>query len=210
LRRFADLSIRPSNMKVLTEMMKFAQEKLEIGLLGIEAGGLCDAAREVGKRFGVEVLCRAVLRGETRRDIARQLSKLRGRDLVKVVEIRTLDVARYAAVKDEIDVLRFEPEAFRYIDKSQSRLIRDGGNKPVEISLAGILKDPSKLPKVLVALRRSFSLGIDVILVSDATRIAELIHPRGMAGIASLAGIPGDLALSYVSTVPFTLLNRPP
>ncbi len=209
MRAFADLSVRPKDPSALESIIRFASEKLEISLLGIEKGPLYERGLEISKEYDLDIICREVIRGISRRDVGRALARMRrGSDCIKVVEVKTLDIARYAAVKSGVDIIRMEPEAFKFIDKSEARLIREGGNKPIEISLRSVLKDPRSLPKLLNAIAKAFVYNIDIILVSDATEVFELVHPRSAAGIASLAGIPGDLALSYVSTVPFRAIAK--
>jgi ribonuclease P/MRP protein subunit RPP1 len=211
MRRFVDLSIKPQGLNELKEIIDFASRFLEISVLGLERGALCDEGKRIARDYGVDIVCRITLKGETRRDIAKGLSKYRKvRDFIRVVEVRTLDVARYAAVKEGVDVIRFEPEAYRYVDKSQATLIRNGGFKPIEISLRPAILDLGNLPKILEVIRRAFSFDIKIILVSDAMRKYELIHPLSMAGIANLAEVPEDLALSYVSTIPMSVIERSP
>ncbi len=206
---FVDLSINPKDHRSLKDMLLFIKNKFDVKVVGLKYGNLCGIAKELGETIGVKVVCRVELEGNTRGEIAKVLLKVKGlSDVLNVAKIRTLDVARYAAVKKDIDILRFEPEAYRFIDKSQSKLLKNKGYKPIELSLRETIISPDKLPNLLNSIRRTFSYGIDLILVSDATRIQELVHPISMASIAALAGIPEILALSYVSAVPLSVIKR--
>ncbi len=207
---FVDLSVRPGSLDDFKEIARTAKD-MGICVLGLDCESLelsVDEARSLSEKLGVVMVCRAVLKGSRRRDIAVKLRSTNRNTLI-VVEAETLDVARYAAVKKSIDIIRVTPESYNLIDRSQARLFRERGWGAIEISLKPVLEDPeSALPRLIPALRRAYAYGIDLILVSDASNPYELIHPRSAAGIASLAGIPGDYALSYVSTVPRSILER--
>lgn len=207
---FIDLSVRPGSLDDFKEIARTAKD-MGICVLGLDCEGLelsVGEARSLSEDLGVAIVCRAVLRGSRRREIAVKLRSINRNTLI-VVEAETLDVARYAAVKKSVDIIRATPESYDLIDRSQARLFRERGWGAIEISLKPVLKNPvSTLPRLIPALRRAYAYGIDLILVSDASNPYELIHPRSAAGIASLAGIPGDYALSYVSTVPRSILER--
>ena len=208
MKKFVDLSIKPSNEKTLIEMLSFLRNKLNVSVAGIKYGDLCRKSKELESKTGVKVVCIVELKGDTRKDIAKALLNVKKVKGLRVAVASTVDVARYAAIKNGIDVVKLEPKAYKFIDKSQSLLLKRKERKPIELSLKEVLKEPKKLPDLLNAIRRAFSYDIDLILVSDASRVQELIHPISMAGIAGLAGVPEPLALSYVSTVPLSIIKR--
>ena len=208
MRKFVDLSIKPKDEKTLMEMLSFLKDKLDVSVVGIEYGNLCEKSKELEDKIGIRVVCVIELKGNTRRDIAKELLKARKVKGLKVGVASTLDTARYTAIKSEIDIVKLEPKAYKFIDKSQSLLLKRKERKPIELSLKEVLKDPRKLPDLLNAIRRAFSYDIDLILVSDASRVQELIHPLSMASIAGLAGVPEPLMFSYISTIPLSIIKR--
>jgi len=203
---YVDLSIRPKSLDDLKEMITVA-ERLGFSVVGLGDNEYCRYVKFISKT--VRVVCRIEVTGDSRSDIARKLSRLKSRSDTLIVAIaRNLDVARYAAVKKTIDIVRVEPEAYNAIDWSEATLLREKGWGLIEISLKHVLEDPEKYWRSFSsALRRAYRYDVTLALVTDAENSQELLHPRVMAGIASLAGIPGNYALSYVSSKPLSILK---
>ncbi len=148
----------------------------------------------------VRIVRRVHVKGSTRRDIARALSNIRtGRALV-VVEPLSMEAARYAAVNKSVHVIRVAPGMHRVIDRSTKRLFEERGWGALEVTLRpAALRHRSWMRYLYISLRKAYSLDIPLVVVSDARSRWELWHPRSIAGLAEVAGIPGDAALAWFS-----------
>ena len=163
-----------------------------------EAGRL----KSVAARYGIEVIPRVHVVADTARDLAR----IRGRGLV-VVEPTSLEAARKAAIMRSVRVIRVRPGMQRIVDRSTARLLRSRGGGAIELSLASLSRGGvGSWRWFTVSLRRAFAYGIDVVLVSDSETRWDVWHPRHIEGLASLAGIPHKLGLSWISNTPRSLL----
>ncbi len=154
--------------------------------------------KEPGDAKGVRVVRRIHVKGSTRKEIAKALSKTVREKVLVVVEPLSLEAARYAAVNKRVHLIRVAPGLQRIIDRSTKRLFEERGWGAIELTLKPATLDEKGWFRYLyISLRKAYSLDIPVVLVSDAESRWELWHPRSVAGLAELAGIPGDAALSW-------------
>jgi len=207
-RCFIDLSVMPRKPEYLSDIA-FLAARLGYSALGVDCvEHKNDMLREVERESKIRIVCRALIRGENRRAIAQKLHRL-PRDHVVVVEAENLDVARYAAVKKRVDIIRLSGRGLAALDRSQARLFKERGWGAIELSLKPVITDPHRnLQRFITAVRKAVAFGIDLIIVSDAGTPEELIPPYSAAGIVSLSGLPGEYALSFISNSPLSILIR--
>lgn len=169
-----------------------------------------DELEEASSRHGVRVYTRVTLRASTRREARRAYDSAPRADIV-VLEAEGLDAARYGAVKEFIHLVRITPGMEKAVDRSQARLLREKGWGGIEVSLAyarRFWRDPSTWRFYQLVLRRAFAYDINVVLVSDASSVDELWSPHSAAGVAEATGVPGDYALTWMSSVPASIIGR--
>ncbi|MEB3787810.1 MAG: hypothetical protein GSR78_03540 [Desulfurococcales archaeon] len=154
--------------------------------------------KEPGGDEVVKVVRRVHVKGSTRKEIARALGKTVKGEVLVVVEPLSLEAARYAAVNKKVHLIRVAPGMQRIIDRSTKRLFEERGWGAIELTLKpATLGEKGWFRYLYISLRKAYSLDIPVVVVSDAESEWELWHPRSAAGLAELAGIPGDAALSW-------------
>lgn len=197
---FIDLSINPGEGE---------EERLLKTLyrLGYRAAGAPAPAIErlepLARNLGLRLVPRIHVVASTPRD----LSKASGGGLL-VVEPTSLEAARRAAVMRSVALIRVRPGMQRIVDKSTARLFRSRGGGAIEISLKPLLSGRSSVWRwFTVSLRRALAYGLDVVLVSDASSLWELWHPRVVEGLASLAGVPQRVPLSWLSNTPRSIIE---
>ncbi len=198
---YVDLSVAPGGD---LEVLAVTARRLGIRVLGVPV----DLVSEPSCLEGVLLIPRFLARASTRREAALLLRGAPNKALV-VVEARSPDVARYAAVNKRVDVVRLPHQLLGLVDRSTARLFRERGWGVVEASLSPIMEGKAgALSKLFSAIRRSEAYGVPLALVSDARDPLELWHPYATAGLASLSGLPWERALSLVSTAPLRAVAR--
>jgi len=203
--RFADLYIKPKSTDEALNMIARARS-MKIGLLGIDAGSIIDSdeVNRQASRLGVKIYYIYVVEGERRSEIARHVRRA-PRNAIITVTPWSIDAARYAAVNKRVHIIRIPPGMERIVDRSTAKLFRDRGWGAVELVLRNLLsswRDSEGWRHYYLAMRRAYAYGLNVVLSSGAEYQHEMWHPYQMAGIASLAGVPGEHALTWVSSTP--------
>ncbi len=210
---FYDLSVKPRNPDEAISIIKLAAR---MGIKGVAIertvfDGDMNRVKDEASKLGVKVFFRHTVAASTRREARKGIDSA-PRNAIVVVEARSLEVLRYAAVNKRVDVIRPGPGMeVHATDKSQARLFRERGWGFVEVSLRplaeGEIREGS-WRRVHLTIRRGFGNGVNLILVSDASAPEELWSPRSMVGIAVAAGIPEQAALSMVYNNPYRAVAR--
>ncbi|GAB6147696.1 RNase P subunit p30 family protein [Stetteria hydrogenophila] len=213
LRAFYDLSVRPRTVEEAVSLLRVAA-RLGVKGVAVEStvfeGDLGEVEREAS-RLGVRVFLRHTVSAATRREARRGIDSA-PRNAIVVVEARSLEVLRYAAVNKRVDLIRPGPGLEAYAtDRSQARLFRERGWGFVEVTLRpltvrGLREDSWR--RIHLMIRRGFGNGVSLVFVSDASEPGELWSPAGIAGIPVVAGIPEHAALSAVYNNPYRALAR--
>lgn len=204
MRGFLDLSVRPPSPEALEEIARQAAR------LGIEGLGVDYSAGAAGRSVGdVRLIPRFTVRASTRREARMQLEKA-PRKAVVVLEATGLDALRYGGVSKLVDVVRPGPGLEHYaVDQSQARLFRERGWGAVEVPVRGLHEArPGAWRRFMLVVRRAYSSGVPLVLVSDAGGPLELWHPMSLAGLLVLAGIPEDRALASIYNEPVRVAAR--
>jgi len=210
---FYDLSVKPRNTDEAVSIVKLAAR---MGIKGVAIEytvfeGDLDRVKDEASKLGVKVLFRYTVSATSRREARKGIDSA-PRNAIIVVEARSLEVLRYAAVNKRVDIIRPGPGMeVHATDRSQARLFRERGWGFVEVSLRplaeGEIKEGS-WRRVHIMIRRSFGNGVNLVLVSDAPTPEYLWSPKSIVGIAVAAGIPEQAALSMVYNNPYRALAR--
>ncbi len=208
--RFADLYVRPGSTEEAVEIFKRARW-LGIGILGFSRSNGVDA-REVeviARKAGLRVVYRYNIEGERRSEVAGEIRRAPGGHIIAVIP-HSMDVARYAAVNKRVHIITVPPGMERIVDRSTAKLFRDRGWGSIEIVLDNIIDSRGNVRlwrHYYISMRRAFAYKINTILSSGASSYREMWHPYQMAGIAALTGVPGEYALTWVSSVPSYIVS---
>ncbi len=202
--RFTDLYIRPDNTIEALNMISYAK-RMKIGMIGIDLRSDIDLDKvtEYAGKLGIRIIYRYDVEGKRRSEIAKLLRRAPRNAIVTIIP-QSIDAARYAAVNKRVHMIRIPLGMEKIADKSTAKLFRDRGWGAIEVVLHYLLGSQrnNKWKHYYVTLRRAYSYNINVVLSSGARNIHEMWHPYQMAGIASLAGVPGEHAITWVSSVP--------
>ncbi|MCE4627692.1 MAG: hypothetical protein F7C34_00890 [Desulfurococcales archaeon] len=214
--KYADLCSKPATIDYALEMVKtyatlgyglIAMETLPSGLKTVE-----DAARE----SGVRIVWRHTIRASSSADVRRGLRNVPGPARLVAVAAMTLEAARYAARSKQVDILVIEPGMERLVDASTLELFTQRGWGAVEIHLSPLLRafeGPDRrleamLRYLFVSMRRATGYRVPLVVSSCAESKWELFHPMHILGLSSLAGIPEEEVLRWLTSVPAAIASR--
>ena len=214
--KYADLCSKPATFDYALEMLR-AYATLGYGLVAMETlpSGL-KRVEEAASRHGVTIVWRHTIRASSSADIRRGLRNVPGAARLVAVSALTLEAARYAARSKQVDILVIEPGMERLVDASTLELFSQRGWGAVEIHLSPLLRafeGPDRrleamLRYVFVSMRRAAGYRVPLVVSSCAENKWELFHPMHVLGISSLAGIPEEEVLRWLTSVPAAVASR--
>jgi len=187
---YIDLLASPSSAEAAASILRVARR---MGYCRLYSPGGFEGFEEI-----------AVVRGASRRDVARALSSV-PRGIPVLVEPASVDAARYASVNKRVLGIIVRPGLERLVDRSTKRLFDERGWGMVVFPLSTLYTSPYSARAwrfTSVFLRRAFAYGIDVGFASEAVDELALWHPMHVAGVAETVGVPGEVALSWLSSAP--------
>ncbi len=168
------------------------------------------------RSLGLRLVWRTTIKASSRRELrsAVQSAVRRKIDLISVYPL-TLEAGRYAAQHKSVHLIHVPPGMDRLVDKSTLELFRQRGWGAIEVSFKlflASLKEPdrkmeSALRFILTTFRRASGYSLPLAISSCSETKWDVAHPRHIIGLASIAGIPEEVALEWVSRVPLSVLS---
>ena len=215
-RGYIDTCMRPSNTEDALGILRDAS-KLGYKALVFEYDEFVDmsaVARAADER-GIRIFWRITVRAGDRKSIKKALGSRPSRVSLVALEPLSYEAARYAARSRSIHILTIGPGMEKYIDRSTLTLFEQRGWGLAEIQLTGLsdlLVDPparaeQRLKHVFVAMRKAAGYGIPASVASCAETRWDLVHPQHVAGIASLAGVPPEVSVRWLTVDPARMLS---
>ncbi|MET1101404.1 MAG: RNase P subunit p30 family protein [Pyrodictiaceae archaeon] len=166
--------------------------------------------REAGKEMGIKVLARTTIRPHSKTDLLRALQTIKGYDVI-AVESKSAEVIRHAARDSRVDVIVLAPTMSRYMDRSEARLLRQGGGL-IEFWLSRLLTTSGPRPwrrlrSLMIIARRALAYQASLAVSSCARSLWELWHPRSIVSLLVTLGIPEVHAKTIVYVNPLKLVS---
>jgi len=208
--RICDLHIAPRSLR----------DAYEVADLAHRMGYRCVAvdnpdpqeAKEYAKPFieaGIEAYTRVTIESDNWGKALKMIRRASPRYDLVVVKPKSAEVARHAARDPRVALIQLPPGMARYMDKSQARLLREGG-AGVEIVLLPLLygDDPRRsLRGVMIISRRAAAYESMIIVTSGARSRWELWSPAAARALLVSFGVPENIALLALSGYPLSIVS---
>ena len=212
-RVYVDTCIRPSSTDDALEIIGVLAS-LGYRAVIVERDEMIDPTKveKRARELGLLIAWRRTGRASGRKSARRHAEAARG-DVVAVIPL-TQEAARYAAQSRSIHIIVAEPGLERLVDRSTLTLFRQRGWGLVEIPLSYVLDAAREsehrlevvLRHVFTAFRRAAGYGVPLGIASCAENRWGVFHPFHIVGLASLAGVPEEVSLRWLSEYPLRLL----
>jgi len=219
-RKFADLNLKPS-VRDFGSAEALFEKACELGYSLVAASFPPDVNRERVAEFkrlcsglGMDFAARVDLAPNSRRDLLRQLGRLRRRFEIVGVVCVSKAVARQAAKDRRVDLLvfpEFDPRK-RFFDPQEAELASNA-LASLEVCMSSLLlAEGARRARLLSFLRREVAVAskfcVPVVVSSGASEPWLLRKPRELAVLATLFDMDFSEALNAVSAVPFAIVRR--
>ncbi|BES82469.1 RNase P subunit p30 family protein [Pyrodictium abyssi] len=208
--KFIDLALEPRSLRDAMEMASLAKI-MGYRLVAVENSDP-QRAREYARVFteeGIEALTRVTIEAESWGKTVNILKRVAlSFDLV-AVKPKSAEAARLAARDPRVGLIVLPPGMARYMDKSQTAMLREGG-AAVEIRFLPLLYggDPrSSLRGTMIIARRAAAYEAPLVVTSGARTRWEMWHPRTVQAMLVAFGLPETIAKLAITGYPAAIVN---
>jgi ribonuclease P/MRP protein subunit RPP1 len=157
---------------------------------------------------GLEALTRLTIRARAASEAAEAVRSARRYYDVIAVEPEGVEAARFAARDGRVDVVSLKPGMARYMDRSQARLIAQGGGV-IEVPLNPTIERGERgLRALMIVARRAVAFDAPFTVSSCARTMWEMWPPYSLAGLLIALGVPEHHALLAVTAYPASAIRR--
>ncbi|MEM3003918.1 MAG: RNase P subunit p30 family protein [Candidatus Bathyarchaeia archaeon] len=215
MRRFADLCVRPPewDLAVQERMAALAREAglSSVGLrFRSEAQtGQKESTAKIFRDAGLDCAFGVEIAPASRKQLLRQVRTLRER--FDFIAVRSSDPATLAAASRDsrVDLVSLELQKSLRVKHSILKACRTA----LELELSRILRPPAgavyeSLRSLCFEIEMVKRFRTEVVLSSGAAGPLGLRSPRDMAALATLLGLPPEIALDAISTRPLSLIKK--
>ena len=216
---FIDLCSKPASTEEALAMLPLYRD-LGYTLVAMERAPFLETHKieSSARNLGIGLAWRVTIRASRPREVQNRVREVarRGRPHVIAVTPQSVDAGRYAARSKNVDIIAIEPGMERLVDHSTSTLFSQRGWGAIEIHIAPLLGSAGGPERRLEAMLRHFFLvarkaigyRIPLVASSCAETRWELVHPYHVVGIAVVPGVPPEESLSWMTSVPRSILAR--
>lgn len=168
-------------------------------------------ARAYTKPFieaGLEAYTRVTIEADSWGKALKALRRISPHYDLVAVKPKSAEVARHAAKDPRVALVQLPPGMARYMDRSQARLLREGG-AGVEVSLLPLLHsdDPRRsLRGIMIIARRAAAYEAMLVITSGARSKWELWSPAAIRALLVSFGVPENIASLSVTGYPSSIL----
>jgi len=168
-------------------------------------------ARAYTKPFteaGLEAYTRVTIEADSWGKALKALRRISPHYDLVVVRPKSAEVARHAAKDPRVALVQLPPGMARYMDKSQARLLREGG-AGIEVSLLPLLysDDPRRsLRGIMIIVRRAAAYEAMLVITSGARSKWELWSPAAIRALLVSFGVPENIVSLSLTGYPSSIL----
>ncbi len=182
--------------------------RMGLRLVGVEVAGDSRALLKPFLEEGLEALARLTIRASTAREAAEAVRRYRRLYDILAVEPEGVEAARFAARDGRVDVVSLPPGMAKYMDRSEARLLLQGGGV-VEVPLSAVVERGERgLRGLMIVVRRAVAYDAPFTVSSCARSEWEMWPPYSVAGLLVALGVPEHRALLAVTGYPASAARR--